>query len=105
MLEFLAEYGLFLAKAVTVVAAILVVVAGIVAASQRMRPGPEGHIEVRKLNERLDAMRNTLRAASLPPKELKRLLKGEQKAAQQKQRAREKGAAAEAARRIFVLSF
>ena len=37
MIAWLSEYGLFLAKALTVVAGVLVVIAGAVAASQRMR--------------------------------------------------------------------
>ena len=105
MLEFLAEYALFLAKALTIVAAILVVVAAIVAASQRARPGEEGRIEVRKLNEKLDAMRNALRAASLEPRELKRLLKSEEKADKAKRKGKGEAKEAEPRRRVFVLSF
>jgi serine protease SohB len=106
MLEFLAEYGLFLAKSLTVVAAILVVIVGIVAASQRMRPQEEGHIEVRKLNERLEAMRDTLRAASVEPRELRRQLKAEHRAEKsQRKAARKSPDPAKARPRMFVLGF
>lgn len=81
MVEFFAEYGLFLAKAITLVVALLVIVMGAIsAASSRVRGGEDGHIEVRKLNERLDDMRDTLREASLDPREFKRQLKAEHKA-------------------------
>jgi len=104
MASFLAEYGLFLAKTLTVLGAVLVVLAAVVAARARMRPGGDGHIEVRKLNERFDAMRDALRAASLEPRELRKRLKAEHKA----DKARRKTAAASAgaaAKRVFVLSF
>ncbi len=47
-LEFLYEYGLFLAQAVTLTAAILIIVGGIVSMTQRQRSEmQEGHIEIR----------------------------------------------------------
>ena len=58
MIAWLSAYGLFLAKALTVVAAVLVVMAGAVAASQRMRSREGGAIEVSKLNDRYDAKRD-----------------------------------------------
>ncbi|CAA0119335.1 putative protease SohB [Halioglobus japonicus] len=52
-MEFIYEYGLFLAQAVTLVAAILILVASLVAIGQRQRADQhEGHIEVRDLNEK-----------------------------------------------------
>jgi len=102
MVEFLKEYGLFLAQAVTVVAAILVVVVGVLAAGQRLRPSEEGRIEVRKLNDRLDAMRHALRGASMDHKALRKALKAERKARKARERA---DAGKEPKRRMFVLSF
>lgn len=91
MVEFFAEYGLFLAKAITLVVALLVIVMGAIsAASSRVRGDEDGHIEVRKLNERLDDMRDTLREASLDPREFKRQLKAEHKAERKAEKARRK---------------
>lgn len=105
MAGLLADYGLFLAKTLTVLAAVLLVIAAVVAARARLRPGEEGHIEVRKLNERFDAMRDALRAASLEPRELRRRLKEEQKAGKARRKAARDPAAAAKRRRVFVLAF
>ena len=103
MIAWLSEYGLFLAKALTVVAGVLVVIAGAVAASQRMRSREGGAIEVSKLNERYDAMRDALRRASLDSKHYRKLTKQERKA----RRTREKERAGDAADvvKVFVLDF
>ena len=44
MLEFLTEYGLFLAKSVTVLVTILVVVGFVVAMGQKHKGDEKGHI-------------------------------------------------------------
>jgi serine protease SohB len=103
VLEFLAEYGLFLAKALTFVVALLLLVIGVVAVASRTRGGDDGHIEVRKLNDRLQAMRDSLRSATMDPRELKKLLKAEAKA--EKLRSKQAPSAAAARSRTFVLSF
>jgi serine protease SohB len=52
-LEFIYEYGLFLAQAVTLVAAILIVIAGLVSMGHRQKVEQhEGHIEIKNLNEK-----------------------------------------------------
>ena len=52
-MEFIYEYGLFLAQAVTFVAAVLILVAGLVSLGHRQRVDQhEGHIEIRDLNEK-----------------------------------------------------
>ena len=60
-MEYLYEYGLFLAQAVTVVAAILVVVAVSVMLGQKQRPSHEGHIEIRNLNEKYEQIGDSIR--------------------------------------------
>ena len=52
-MEYIFEYGLFLAQAITFVAAFLIVVAGVITLGQRQRSEHhEGHIEVRDVNEK-----------------------------------------------------
>jgi serine protease SohB len=52
-LEFIYEYGLFLAQAITFVAAVLILVTGLLSFGQRHRVDQnEGHIEIRDLNEK-----------------------------------------------------
>jgi hypothetical protein len=57
--EFIGEYGLFLA-AVTVVALLVIVISAISVAGSRVRSS-RTVTSVRKLNERLDGMRDALR--------------------------------------------
>lgn len=97
-MEFLSEYGLFLAKAVTVVIAILVVINGMVAASFRRTAKDKDHLDIRHLNRLYDNLRCTLQAAILPKKEFKHVVKRLKK--------QHKAEQAEAkARKVFVLNF
>lgn len=99
-MEFLTEYGLFLAKTITLVIAALALVSGIAALSARSQRRAKEQIEVKHLNRRYEAMAGTLRAAMLSKKKLKEVLKGLKK----QHKVREKGAA-EQARKVFVLNF
>lgn len=102
MIDWLAEYGMFLAQALTVVGSVLVVVAGVAVAGQRLRPQEGGQIEVRRLNERYEAMRDALRSASLDPKAYRKLRKRETK---EKARAAKAAGEEPSAPRVFVLDF
>tara|TARA_R110002110_G_scaffold14698_1_gene67652 strand:+ start:77632 stop:78696 length:1065 start_codon:yes stop_codon:yes gene_type:complete len=87
-LEFIFEYGLFLAQAVTLVAAILIVVAGLFAIGQRYKNEQhEGHIEIRDLNEKYRHIREHMQHVISEPEALKEERKAEKKA--DKQRAKE----------------
>ncbi|MFC3115520.1 protease SohB [Cellvibrio fontiphilus] len=117
-MEFLAEYGLFLAKVVTFVVAILVVVIVAVSLGGRNKKSEKGHIEVTKLNEKFDQLRDTLRDAMMDDEAYKEFEKAEKK--RLKDEKAEKKKAAKAAektkadsepqpapekKRIFVLDF
>ena len=98
-MEFLTEYGLFLAKAVTVVVALLIIIGSIASVGQRGRKQEKGHIEVEKLNSSIEAMGDALESAVAQPAELKK---------HQKQRAKEakkQAKSAEQRRRVFLLNF
>jgi serine protease SohB len=49
-LEFLSEYGLFLAKTVTLLLALIILIVVMVGVGQKQRRGDRGHIEVRSIN-------------------------------------------------------
>ena len=114
-MEFLAHYGLFLAQAVTIVVAILIVVGGIVALGHRQKSERDGHIEVRHLNDRYKHMADTIRHNVIDKSTLKVQDKAEKKVT--KARAKlEKKAAKSAGKpgsetdlakkpRLFTLSF
>ncbi|WP_116364123.1 protease SohB [Parahaliea mediterranea] len=91
-MEFLTQYGLFLAQAVTIVVAILVVLVGVVALGQRQKGERDGHIEVRHLNERYRRMGETLRHNVIDKHALKAEAKAEKKAEKQAEKARARSA-------------
>lgn len=102
-MDFLSEYGLFLAEALTVVVAILVVAVGLLALGQRGRQHDEGHIEVTRLNDRYRDFRQTMQQALLNDREYKKTRKEEKS----RRKAEEKGGdkTEEARLRLFVLNF
>jgi len=117
-LEFLTEYGLFLAKAITFVVAVFVILSLVVSMGMRNKKSDKGQIEVTKLNDKFDDMRDTLRDAMLDEDGLKEAEKAEKKRLKE-EKAQKKKAAKEAAKhtandaevvppakkRIFVLDF
>lgn len=103
-MEFLTEYGLFLAKSVTLVVAILLVVGGIVAMGQRQKPAGKGHIEVEKLNDRYEDQCEMMREAIEDPEALKKIHKEKKKRdKEEKKKAHKDGATKKA--RAFVIHF
>lgn len=85
MIEFLTDYGLFLAKTLTLVLAFLFVVMMLVANAGRQKGEgkPRGHVSVVKLNEELDHMKDDIRHAILDEE----LLKHEEKEHKKKEKA------------------
>lgn len=110
MIEYFAEYGLFLAKSATVLIVVLFIVAAIgnLAIRQR-RSGEHGRIEARRLNHSIEDMRDALRGELLDAKALGKLRKTEAKETkrQQKQQQKQQQKADSEARkrRVWVLDF
>ena len=99
MHDFFTQYGLFLAKSVTVLAVLLVIIARIAGASLRMGPATHEHLKVRKLNRRLRGLQRSLEVAILPEKDFKALRKKD------KHEAKEIEKKGSDRRRVFVLDF
>ncbi len=102
MAEFFLDYGMFLAKAVTIVVAILVVL--IVGIGMSRKSHAAGSLEVEKLNDRYRNMTRILRHAVLS----KSARKNEDKKEKKEQKLREKTADSGEGpqrRRVFVLDF
>lgn len=90
-MEFIYEYGLFLAQAVTLVAAVLILVAGLVSLGQKQKAEHhEGHIEIRNLNERYQQIGDSLREVVEDPEALKAERKADKKSDKQKAKAAKK---------------
>jgi serine protease SohB len=53
-LDFLYEYGLFIAKAITIVIAILLALGGIIALVSKQKQG-KGHLEISSLSDKLES--------------------------------------------------
>ena len=96
MSQFLAEYGLFLLKAMTIVAGVVVVI--VVAASVGRKASHEG-LEVENLNKKYESLAASLRDAILSKDERKKVAKEKKK--QDKAAAKEKSTRP----RSFVIDF
>ena len=107
MVDMLLQYGLFLAKAITVVIAAMFIIITVANIGDRRRHSEDdGDIEIMRLNERFDHFANVLRMAVLDKNGLKAFLKSEkdrEKAESKKEAG--KGGEATGRRRIFVLNF
>lgn len=77
MTEFFFNYGLFLAKTVTIVAAIVTVILFIFIMAGRKQAGKSESFEVKKLNNKYDDMAMTMNASMLQKDGLKKYLKEE----------------------------
>ena len=111
-MDYLFDYALFLAQAVTIVAAILIVLSAVASLGmKRQAHGATGHLEVKKLNDRLLNLKDSLRQAVLPGAQFKKLHKQDAKEEKQAEKQKVKAAAGkagteDAARdRVFVLRF
>ncbi len=109
-MEFIYEYGLFLAQAVTFVAAILIIAAALVSLGARQRADQqEGHIEIRNLNDRYSHFGDLIGEVV----EDRHTVKEKKKADKKEKKAQEKAAkkrkpsdaVAERRKRLFVLDF
>lgn len=109
-MEFLTEYGLFLAKVATIVVAIVIVIIMLVAAGFKTRKSDPGHIEINNLNENLRSVTDTLRQAVLPAEVFKQQAKEHKKEEKSKQKELKKSLKKDAAEvpskpRLYVVDF
>ena len=104
-MEFLIEYGMFLAKAVTIVASIGIVVGLIVSSGMQSKKQSEGHIEVTKLNEEYDDWQDQLKSELLSDDALKAEQKAEKKKQKAEKKAKKKTDEVANKKRVFVLDF
>lgn len=99
-MDALIEYGLFLAKTVTWVLAILFLVGGILTTAARNRGDKKGQIVVEKLNDQYDSYEELLSHVTLEKPQLKKWLKFKKKQAKE-----QRGETAEARKRLFLIDF
>lgn len=110
-MEFLTEFGLFLAKTVTLVVAVLVVVTAIVSAAQRKHESEdaEGELHLKRLNEGYKRLKENIHQKMLGESDRKAWMKARKKEKKADAKARKKAKShekeEEASPRVFVLDF
>ena len=104
-MEFLYEYGLFVAKAVTLVIAFIVVVSTIVGLASKQKHG-KGQLEIVSISEQLKDITNYAKQVLLDKNALKKLAKEQKKEAKAKNKAKitEQGEESEKSR-LYVIDF
>ena len=93
-MEFISEYGMFAAKAVTILIVIWVIIALIVSAAHK--PHDEDQIEIKNLNKKFADMKLLMQGALLSKKEVKALTKKIKKESKKKDQNK---------KRVYVLNF
>ncbi len=99
MIEFLSEYGLFLAKTLTIVVGILLVVGVSITLSKKAKA--QEKLEVSNLNEKYESMANVLNSSVLSKKALKQISR--KKKAEKKVRKKEQDTGVK--KRMFIVNF
>lgn len=94
MMEFLANYGLFLAKAVTLLIFIWLLLSLLISLAHK--PQHQDNIEIKNLNRKFDQLKLLMQKSLLSKKQLKALLRQNKKQNKKHQGARQ---------RVFVLNF
>ncbi|MCK5893121.1 MAG: protease SohB [Endozoicomonadaceae bacterium] len=100
-MEFFAELGLFLAKAVILVGSILLIIGAIISLGKREGRDDRGHLDICHLNEEIKGMKMALEDAVLDKQELKK----QHKAFKKEEKARKKQATDVPEKRLYVLDF
>ncbi|MEO8994535.1 MAG: protease SohB, partial [Rhodanobacter sp.] len=75
MTDFLLQYGLFLAKTITLSVAVVVIISSFIAVLREAREHAHDHLEIKSINDRFELMADTLNSQLLTQSELKQLHK------------------------------
>ena len=97
-MEFLYEYGLFLAKAVTLIVAVVVILALVAGAAAKQKQG-KGQLEIHSVSDQFKDITHYAQQVTLDKASLKKLAK------EQKKKQKAKNDPAEDAGKLFVIDF
>ena len=103
-MEFLYEYGLFLAKTVTFVLAIIAIIAAIAASAMKQKH-KKGELEITDLSEQFEEVEHEMIEHLLSKEQLKKKEKEDKKQAKEKAKAEKNAESEEAESRVFVVDF
>ncbi|MDH5228847.1 MAG: protease SohB [Gammaproteobacteria bacterium] len=98
-MAFLAEYGMFFLKTITIVVAIIMVALGLFSVGARGRDERSSRIQLKKLNQYYDDMTFEIQQELAPRKQQKKLLKA------QKNKLKHEGKVEKNESRVFVIEF
>lgn len=105
-MEFLSEYGIFLAKVVTVLIAVIIVIASIASASGKGKPNKKPQLSIEKLNDEFEDNKALVEIEILSKELLKQREKEEKKRAKEDKKNKAKGKGVEKQPpRVYVLNF
>ncbi len=112
-MEFITEYGLFLAKSVTVLVTILVIIGFGLSMGQKHKGDEKGHIEITRLNDKyeatIEALKDVIVDEDIRKSELKDQEKKDKLEAKARKKAAKKGHSSDelpsTKARVFVLNF
>ena len=103
-MEFLSEYGIFLAKVVTVLIALVILITAIASASGKGEGSKKAKLSIRKLNDSFEEHKEQIEAEILTKEQLKEREKEEKKRAKEAKKSVSKGAT-KLKPRVYVLDF
>lgn len=105
-MHYLADYGLFFAKTITLVIALLLLIAGILALIFKNKTPSNGHLEIKKINQTYEEMEEALQEKILSKKDFKAFIKEKHKKEKKQDKNKDKNLSeAETRKRLFVLKF
>ncbi len=104
MTEFIANYGMFLAKTITLVLAVILSVGGIILLATYGRNSAKERLEIKKINDKYEQMADTIKAAILSKDELKKDSKSDKQQKKSTAAALKKGITQKPSR-VFVINF
>jgi len=102
--EFFVEYGMFLAKTLTLIIGVVLALAGILVLAGRGREAVREHLEIKKINEKYEHMAELIKDSVLTKEQLKKEHKEEKKTKKALAK-QEKAGDITPRKRIFVLNF
>ena len=103
-MEFLANYGLFLLKAITIVAAVGMIIGLIASAGRKQKSNTAANISVTHVNERLDEMAETIKTSILDEKTLKEQEKRKKKEKKEEKK-QKKSPGNEEKKTVYLIDF
>jgi serine protease SohB len=104
-LEFLYEYGLFIAKVITILVAVLLAFGGIIGLASKQKQG-KGHLEINSLSDKLESITDFARGELLSKEELKQFHKERKKVLKLKNKEQKSNESDEPKKgQLFVIDF